>query len=72
MKAGLALCPALVQDALRLPEHLIMSLDLALMDYPKDLELKDGFKCALRPLEIADEMAFHEFFLAIPTQERMK
>src|SRR6185436_7596138 len=48
-----------------------MSLDLALMDYPKDLELKDGFKCALRPLEPSDEMAFHEFFLAVPTPERM-
>ena len=48
-----------------------MSLDLALLDYPKDLELKGGFKCALRPLESVDEMAFHEFFLAIPTQERM-
>ena len=48
-----------------------MSLDHALMDYPKDLELKDGFKCVLRPLESTDEMAFHEFFLAVPTQERM-
>jgi GNAT superfamily N-acetyltransferase len=48
-----------------------MSLDLALMDYPKDLELKGGFKCIVRPLESTDEMAFHEFFLAVPTQERM-
>ena len=48
-----------------------MSLDLSLMDYPKDLDLKGGFKCALRPLESADEMAFHEFFLAVPTQERL-
>jgi len=48
-----------------------MSLDLALMDYPKDLELKGGFKCVVRPLESTDEMAFHEFFLAVPTQERM-
>ena len=48
-----------------------MSLDHALMDYPKDMELKGGFKCGVRPLESADEMAFHEFFLAVPTQERM-
>jgi len=48
-----------------------MSLDLALMDYPKDMELKGGFKCVVRPLESTDEMAFHEFFLAVPTQERM-
>lgn len=51
--------------------HPIMSLDLALMDYPKDMELKGGFKCVVRPLESTDEMAFHEFFLAVPTQERM-
>ena len=48
-----------------------MSLDLALMDYPKEQTLKDGFQCTFRPLESSDEMAFHEFFLAIPTQERM-
>src|SRR5580765_439485 len=48
-----------------------MSLDVALFEYPKDLELKSGFKCGLRPLENTDELAFHEFFLAVPTQERM-
>jgi GNAT superfamily N-acetyltransferase len=48
-----------------------MSLEVALVEYPKDLELKGGFKCALRPLESTDEMAFHEFFLAVPTAERM-
>src|SRR6185503_985507 len=48
-----------------------MSLDVALFEYPKDLELKDAFTCALRPLEASDELAFHEFFLAVPTQERM-
>jgi len=48
-----------------------MSLDFAIEDYPKEIELKDGFKCDLRPLESTDEIAFHEFFLAVPTQERM-
>jgi len=48
-----------------------MSLEVALFEYPKELELKVGFKCLLRPLESADEMAFHEFFLAVPTHERM-
>lgn len=48
-----------------------MSLDVALDDYPKELELKTGFRCTLRPLEATDEMAFHEFFLAVPTEERM-
>ena len=48
-----------------------MSLDVALSEFPKDLELKSGFKCEMRPLDITDEMAFHEFFLAVPTHERM-
>jgi len=48
-----------------------MSLEVALMEFPKDLELKGGFNCVLRPLETTDEMAFHEFFLAVPTSERM-
>lgn len=47
-----------------------MSLEMALEEYPKDVELK-GFACKLRPLEAADELAFHEFFLAVPHQERM-
>jgi GNAT superfamily N-acetyltransferase len=48
-----------------------MSMEVALFEYPKDLELKDAFTCVLRPLETTDELAFHEFFLAVPTQERM-
>ena len=47
-----------------------MSLEMALEEYPKDVELK-GFACKLRPLEATDELAFHEFFLAVPNQERM-
>jgi len=47
-----------------------MSLEMALEEYPKDVELK-GFACKLRPLESTDELAFHEFFLAVPHQERM-
>ena len=48
-----------------------MSLDLVLEQYPKEIELKGSFACTLRPLESQDEIAFHEFFLAVPTQERM-
>lgn len=48
-----------------------MALDLVIEEYPKNIELKGGSACVLRPLESSDEMAFHEFFLAIPTQERM-
>jgi GNAT superfamily N-acetyltransferase len=48
-----------------------MSLELAIQKFPKDIKLKDGGKCKLRPLRKDDEKAFHEFFLSIPDQERM-
>lgn len=47
-----------------------MSLEMALEEYPRDVALK-GLSCTLRPLEATDELAFHEFFLAVPHQERM-
>lgn len=46
-------------------------LEEALDEYPKDVTLKNGSTVCLRPLETEDEMAFHEFFLALPEQERM-
>jgi GNAT superfamily N-acetyltransferase len=46
-------------------------LDSILEVYPKDITLKDGFTCVLRPLKASDESGFHEFFLAVPEQERM-
>src|SRR5688500_5619468 len=46
-----------------------MSLEMALDEYPRDIQLKD-FTCTLRPLEKTDELAIHEFFLAVPHQER--
>jgi len=48
-----------------------MSLDLSLHKFPKDLRLKDGSGCRLRPLLKDDEKSFHEFFLGIPDSERM-
>ena len=48
-----------------------MSLDVALEQYPRPVKLKDGSTCMVRPLEDTDEKAFHQFFLAIPNQERM-
>jgi len=48
-----------------------MSLDITLESFPKEIELKGGLKCVLRPLESTDEIAFHEFFLAVPIPERM-
>ena len=46
-------------------------IENALEDYPRDITLKSGFTCQLRPLQADDEKAFHEFFLAVPPQERM-
>ncbi|MDB6033424.1 MAG: GCN5-related N-acetyltransferase [Verrucomicrobiales bacterium] len=48
-----------------------MSLDMVVDGYPRQVALKGDLKCHLRPLEASDELAFHEFFLAIPTEERM-
>jgi GNAT superfamily N-acetyltransferase len=48
-----------------------MSLESALEEYPKELALKCGFKCVVRPLDAADEKALNDFFLALPGQELM-
>jgi hypothetical protein len=42
-----------------------------LEEFPKEVELKEGFRCAVRPLEPSDEENFYEFVLAVPEQERM-
>ncbi len=48
-----------------------MSLEFELQKYPKEIKLKDGSTCRLRPLRKTDEEAFHGFFLAVPESERM-
>jgi GNAT superfamily N-acetyltransferase len=48
-----------------------MSLEFELQKYPKQITLKDGSRCRLRPLRKDDEKLFHEFFLAVPASERM-
>lgn len=48
-----------------------MSVDLQIQKFPKKVSLKSGLKITLRPLKKDDEKAFHEFFAAIPEQERM-
>ncbi|MCL4181714.1 MAG: GNAT family N-acetyltransferase [Verrucomicrobia bacterium] len=46
-------------------------LDDVLEDYPKELGLREGLHCVVRPLEPTDEQAFHRFFLAVPESERL-
>jgi GNAT superfamily N-acetyltransferase len=48
-----------------------MSLDFELQKYPKEISLKDGTKCTLRPLHKEDEKSFYEFFRGVPEKERM-
>lgn len=48
-----------------------MSLELELPKFPKEITLKDGTRCRLRPLRKDDEQALHAFFLAVPEPERM-
>ncbi len=48
-----------------------MILESALEEFPKEIVLKDGLTCQVRPLQELDEKAFHEFFMAIPDHERM-
>src|ERR1051325_3548208 len=48
-----------------------MPLELELQKFPKKIVLKDNFQSTLRPLKKDDEKKFHEFFLAVPEQERM-
>ena len=46
-------------------------LDDVLENYPRPITLKTGWVCELRPLESTDERAFHDFFRAIPADERL-
>jgi GNAT superfamily N-acetyltransferase len=48
-----------------------MSLEFELQKYPKEITLKDGSACRLRPLRKDDEKGFHQFFQAVPATERM-
>jgi ribosomal protein S18 acetylase RimI-like enzyme len=48
-----------------------MSLEFELQNYSKEIKLKDGSKCKLRPLRKDDEKGFHAFFMAVPEAERM-
>ena len=48
-----------------------MSIELAIQKFPKDVKLKNAFKCKVRPLRKDDEKAFHAFFLSVPEPERM-
>lgn len=48
-----------------------MPLEFELQKYPKEIKLKDGSRCKLRPLRKTDETDFHELFLSIPEAERM-
>ena len=49
----------------------VMSLEFELQKFPKEITLKDGSTCKLRPLRKDDEKGFHAFFQGVPEAERM-
>ncbi|HVY70811.1 MAG TPA: GNAT family N-acetyltransferase [Verrucomicrobiae bacterium] len=46
-----------------------MSIEAALEEFPKEIELRSGLTCVLRVLEAADELPLHEFFSSLPPPE---
>ncbi len=46
-------------------------MDDHLERYPKTVTLKGNLEATLRPLVATDEKAFHEFFVAVPENERL-
>jgi RimJ/RimL family protein N-acetyltransferase len=48
-----------------------MSLDSVLDHFPREVRLKCGTACLLRPLSQSDQETLHQFFLAVPERERM-
>jgi L-amino acid N-acyltransferase YncA len=39
-------------------------------EYPKEVTLKDGFRCTLRPMNRDDEGALYRFFVSLPEKDR--
>jgi ribosomal protein S18 acetylase RimI-like enzyme len=48
-----------------------MLIESDLLSFRKELSLKDGTACVLRPLQRDDERNFHAFFMQVPERERM-
>ena len=40
-----------------------------LQEYPKKVELKDGFSCSLRPMIADDLEALYRFFVSLPEED---
>lgn len=48
-----------------------MAIELELQKFPKQVDLKGGLSCELRPLRRSDEKKLHTFFQGLPEKERM-
>ena len=48
-----------------------MGLEIALQKIPNVITLKDGLKAKVRLLRPTDEIAFHEYFQQVPTEEML-
>jgi RimJ/RimL family protein N-acetyltransferase len=49
----------------------IVMIDIALEKFPISLKLRDGTVVVVRPLNKRDEARLHNFFLAVPEEERL-
>jgi RimJ/RimL family protein N-acetyltransferase len=65
-----ALQPGRFLLQLRRHERIVM-IDIALEKFPISLKLRDGTAVVVRPLAKRDEAKLHNFFLAVPEEERL-
>ena len=49
----------------------MMILDDILSVFPKDVKLRDGTACVLRPVNRRDDIRLRKFFLGVPGEERL-
>jgi GNAT superfamily N-acetyltransferase len=49
----------------------MMILDDILSVFPKDVKLRDGTACVLRPVNRRDDIRLRKFFLSVPGEERL-
>jgi GNAT superfamily N-acetyltransferase len=49
----------------------MMILDDILTAFPKDVKLRDGTPCVLRPVSRRDDIKLRKFFLTVPEEERL-
>jgi RimJ/RimL family protein N-acetyltransferase len=49
----------------------MMMIDDILSEFPKNVKLRDGTPCVLRPVSRRDDIKLRKFFLSVPEEERL-